>query len=148
MPADRTKLIAIVGLGVLLCILGCTGMITLLNKVEEDSSQSPIRRLRITLDESQRDELFDHLKKFADYHTLKFTLSDYGTGDNFLVEILGDDIKILAVISRPDPEIVSIGFYSRSPESPPPDAEFIDDLLNDLKGFLSEIPNVTISEQK
>ncbi len=132
---------------VTLFILGCKDTRVLLTDTG-DSSQLPVRKLRVTVNKSQREELFNQLRDFANHHDLKFILTDYGTGDNFLVEILGADIKILAVISRPDPEIMSIGFYSKTPEDPPPDEKTVDDLLKDLKRFISEIPNATITEER
>lgn len=149
MLAQRTKLSVVTRLflGVLLCTLGCVGGSALLSKLREGRSQAPVRSLRVTIEESQREELFDQLKKFADKHAFKFIISDYGTGgDLYLIEIRGDNIKILATITRADPKIVSIGFYRSLPENPPPDEKTVDDLLNDLKSFISEIPNVTIHE--
>jgi hypothetical protein len=57
-----------------------------------------------------------------------------------------DDITINASINRHDPNIVSIGFFAKYPGYPV-EEETVDKLLNDLKSFISEIPNVTITEE-
>jgi len=148
MPTQFTKLsmIARLFIGALLLVLVCIGLGVLLTS-SGDGSQLPVRKLRVSVSKSYRNELFNQLQEFSLQHSLSFSLSDYGTGDNFLIEILGDDIQILAVLNRPDPEIVSIGFYARSPGDPPPDEELVNDLINDIKGFLSEIPGVKIIEE-
>ena len=148
MPARRAKLIAIIGLGVLLCILGCTGMITLLNKVEEGSSQSPVRSLTITLNKSQREELFDQLRKFAEKHGFEHQITDFNTnGENFKFWISRNDITTIAANVPPDPALVFIDCDRTYPGNPV-SKETADTLFNDLISFISEIPKVTISEEK
>jgi len=58
-----------------------------------------------------------------------------------------DDIKIIASNIPPDPTRFPVRFYAKYPGSPV-DEETVDDLLIDLKSFISEIPNVTITEEK
>ena len=57
-----------------------------------------------------------------------------------------DDIKIIS--TNPfDPRIFRISFYDKYPGYPV-DEETVDELVNDLKNFINEIPNVTITEKK
>jgi len=146
MSADRVKLI-ITGclyLGAMLGALGCT----LLNKVADGISMEPVRRLRITIDESQREELFEQFQKFAEKHSFEIDITDFNTnGEHFQVWMSGDGIQIVADDDPGNSRSVSIDFYGKYPGSPV-DEETVDELLNELKSFISEIPNVTISEKK
>ena len=129
-----------------LVVTGCVSL-GVFEVSKGDGSQLPVRRLDIKLDKNQRDIFFDRLRAFAEAHAFKFILTDYGSGDDYQAEILGDHIKILAVILRHEPERVFIGFYGRYSEEPPPNEEIIVDLVDDLKSFISEIPNITITEE-
>jgi len=106
-----------------------------------------IRSLKIKIDESQREELFAQFQKFADKHTFEFILSDYGTTDHFLVEIWGESILITASDDPGDLESVTIFFSGKHPRNSV-DEETVDELLDDLKSYINEIPNVTLTEEK
>lgn len=152
MSTNRGKRIVIVFLslylGILLLIWGCVSTINGFNKIEESSSQAPIRTLRITIDKSQREELFDQFRKFSEKNGFEIQINDYGTGgESYLVWMSRDDITINASINRHDPNIVSIGIFAKYPGYPVNEGT-VDDLLNDLKSFIGEIPNVTITEEK
>lgn len=133
-------------------LLGCILNIRQLVEVAGDSrGQLPIRSLRVTIDPSQREELFEQFHKFADKHDFEIVISDYGTGfESYLVEMLRDDIQIIAGHSRPDPELVSVGFYNQKRATPIPEEtiETINELVVDLESFIMEIPNVTITEEQ
>jgi hypothetical protein len=152
MATDRPRRIVIVFLsvclGVSILILGCMGTINMFKKIEGSSSQGSVRSLRITIDKSQRKELFDQFRKFADKNAFEFYMSDYGTGgEDYLIEMSRNDIIINAIIIHHDPKIVSVGYFAKYPGYPV-NEEIIDELLNDLKSFIGEIPNITISEEK
>ena len=150
MPAKSTKLITYLLLGALLgailCILGCIGLVAL-NTIAGDSGQPPIRSLRVTIDESQREEFFDQLRKFADQHGFEISIRDSGLSNElFVVDMRRDDIEIIS--RNPfDPRIFRISFYDKYPGHPV-NEETADELLNDLKSFIGEIPNITITEEK
>ncbi len=146
MVANRTKWIVVVSLGILLCILGCIGLAEVAPKGSE--GQAPIRRLRITIDVSQRDELFAQLRKFAEKHDLEFRLTFYDKDKKiFLVEMLRDDIEIVAVDSPKASTIIRLRLYDKDPTHPTP-KETVDEVFTDLKRFINEIPNVTIIEEE
>lgn len=112
------------------------------------SGQAPIRSLTLTIDKSKREELFDQLRKFSEKHGFEYQLTDFNTkGENFQFWMSREDIFITASNVPPDPTMVFIDFYRKYPGYPV-DEEVVDELLNDLKGFISEIPNVTITEEK
>lgn len=117
-----------------------------LNLISPESSrnfeQAPIRRIWITLDQNQHDQLFDQLRKFADQHAFTIQISQTDpTGENFLVQMWREDIKFIAVDSG-DPRLFKIGFYNASEEHPV-DIEVVDELIIDLKEYIEEIPNST-----
>jgi len=130
----------------LLCIFGCVGIVRVAEKNSE--GQAPILRLRITVDESMRNEFFSQLQQFANQHSFEFKLRPAGpNGEGFFIEMTRDDIYINANITRVDPKTVSLRFFDTDPTHPT-SKETVDDLLIDLKSFLSAIPNVTITEEE
>jgi hypothetical protein len=71
MPVEHTKLIVIVSLFlgipfVLECFINMKRVVEI---ATDNREQLPIRSLKITIDPSQRDELFEQLRKFADKHS-------------------------------------------------------------------------------
>lgn len=147
---NRIKWIAIVFLSLCLggtLILGCVSTINMFRKMSEDSSQAPVRSLRIILHGNQRDELFDQFRIFAEKHNFEYEITDFDRQDeNFQYWMSRDDITIIA--SNPfKPEEFRIRFYRKYPGYPI-DEKTIDDLLNELRSLISEIPNVTIFEDE
>ena len=55
-------------------------------------------------------------------------------------------MSIIANNVPPNPTRVPIRFYAKYPENPV-DEKTVDELFSDLKSFISEIPNVTITEE-
>jgi hypothetical protein len=143
--ADHIKLLIRIGLclSALFAALGCA----LLNSPGGGNSLLPIRSLTLTIDKSQREELFDQLQKFADEHDFRLVLTKYEKTGHFLVELSGDDILITTSDVPPDPALVYISFYGKYPEAQV-DEEVINTLVSDLKDFIYEIPNVTITEEE
>jgi hypothetical protein len=136
-------------LGISLCALACLSTFVLAEKFEESTSQPPIKSLYVTIDASQRQELFEQMRRFADKHAFEYNLTDYGgQGKYFLVEIRGDNIKILANETSRDLTSFEISFFAPSPNDPIPNEKILDELVIDLKSFINEIPNVTISEEE
>jgi|SRR5688500_16904471 len=145
MSANRTKLIAAISLSILLCTFGCIGIAEITQKGSE--GQAPIRSLRLTINRSQREELFDQLREFAEKHGFEYELTDFNTnGENFQFWMSRDDMRIIANNVPPNPTRVPIRFYAKYPGSPV-DEKTVDELFSDLKSFISEIPNVTITEE-
>ena len=107
------------------------------------------KSLRITLDESQREELFAQMRKLADEYSLEFTLSFSTDKSLFHLEIHGDGFHITSdpVVGSPK-EISTVFFidYHKAPTST--SLETVDELSNELKSLLGEIPNVTIAEEQ
>jgi|SRR5688572_19449999 len=149
MSAKNTKLITFLLLGILLgvlvCILACAGAVAA-NSIVGDDEQLPRGSLKVTIDESQREALFDQFQKFSEKHGFEISIRDSGLSDElFQVYMSRYDLKIIG--RNPfDPRIFRIGFYNKYPGLPA-SQDAVDNLVNDLKAFISEIPNVTITEE-
>jgi hypothetical protein len=107
------------------------------------------KSLRIMLDKSQREELFAQMRKLADEHSLEFQLSLSSDKTLFHAEIHGEGFHIASdpVVGSPG-EISTVFFmdYHKAPTAT--SLETVDELFDELKSLLGEIPNVTILEEK
>ncbi len=107
------------------------------------------KSLQITLDESQREELFAQMRKLADEHSLEFQLSLSSDKTLFHAEIYGEGFHITTdpVVGSPR-EISTVFFidYHKAPTST--SLETVDELSNELKSLLGEIPNAMIAEEQ
>lgn len=150
MSANYKKLIVIVSLflGILLCIFGCLNMKPNIEKGLSNPGNPPIRRLRIMIDVHQREELFAQLREFANKHAFEFHLTFYDRDKTiFLVELYREDLQILAADVPEAPKRINLRFLDQNPATPTSE-ETVDELFSDLKSFLDEIPNVTITEEQ
>ncbi|MBC7878245.1 MAG: hypothetical protein H7Y59_13835 [Anaerolineales bacterium] len=113
-----------------------------------------LSRLRISIDENQRQELFTELftqlRDFADQHSLEFTVSSYDSEiRTFLVEMEGDGFKITGDAVRNIPGEINVDFYIHFDNNGSPTSEsqeIVNELFDYLKSYFSEVPNVTITE--
>lgn len=151
MSTKRTKLVLLIGLflGILCCVVGCIGYLNMSNNYNKShpEKKSPIRTLSIKIDEDQREELFAQMRKFSEKHHLEFHLSFYNDKKIFFVEIYGEKLEIVALSKPVNTTELDINFFEKDPTNPP-SKEAVDELFSDLKTFIIEIPNVTISEEK
>jgi hypothetical protein len=131
-------------LGVLLSTLACT----LVNSVGGGNSLAPVRTLTLTVDTSQREEFISQLQIFSEKHGFETEIDYYNIkGEHFQFWMLREDIKITVGSVPPDPMLVYVAFYGNYPGASV-DEDEINELLSDLKNFISEIPNITITEEK
>ena len=132
--------------GILFCILGCVGIKNMTHQ-KQRYPQDAKRIVDITIDTSQREEFFDQLRKFADKHDFTI-LIDVGprSDEDFHIEMTRGDIEIIG--DNPfAPGEYGFGFYHADLLHPAPDSAF-DDLIVDLKSFISEVPGATFSVEK
>ena len=143
------KSLLLVGLAlVILCLFGCFGAKRIIDVTADNQGQLPTRRLRITIEENQREQLFAHFQKFADKHGFEMQTSDYGTDwETYMIWLSRNDIKIIATHNPHDKKIVSVGFYNKNPAQPAAKG-VVDALKAELESFLSDIPNITITEEQ
>ena len=131
-------------LSVLFATLACA----LVNSVGGGNSLAPVRSLTLTVDTSQREEFINQLQIFSEKHGFETEIDYFNIkGEHFQFWMLKEDIKITAGSVPPDPMLVYIAFYGNYP-GVSVDEDEIDELLNDLKSYIAEIPNITITEEK
>ena len=142
---ERTRLLVIgyLYLAALLFTCGCT----LISNVEDSAKLEPIRRLRVKIEEGRREELFDQFKIFAEEHDFKIEITDYGNmGKHFQVWMVRDNIQIVAEDVPGDPSVYDVDFLGFYPGQPV-DRETIAEMVIELMSYISEIPNVSITER-
>jgi len=143
MSAKRTKLILVICLlfSLLLSIFGCLGASS-----EPNPNRLSIKDLVITMDVNHLEEFRTQLQKFADKHTLRFTESFYNKDHTFFsVQMNGDGFHMFIQNDKNSPGEIDTSFFNEVTPSIP--QQTVDELTNDLKGFIMEIPNLTIAER-
>ena len=144
MSSKSTKSILIVCLltTLLLSIFGC-----LTASSEPNPNRLPIKVLEITMDVNHLEKFRAQLRKFADKHSLTFTESFYnGEHTFFSVEMNGDDFHMFLQNGQDSLGEFSFTFFNEA--TPPISQQTVDELTNDLKKFILEIPNVAIAERE
>ncbi|MEO7841779.1 MAG: hypothetical protein ABIU06_20745 [Anaerolineales bacterium] len=149
MSTERIKFIMPICLcvSVLFSTLACA----LVNNVGGGNSLAPVRTLTLTVDTSQREEFISQLQIFSEKHGFETEIDYYNIkGEHFQFWMLREDIKITVGSVPPDPTLVYIAFYAGYPGAPADEdaVDEVDELVTDLISFISEIPNVTITEEK
>ena len=144
MVAKGTKFITLLLLGVLLCIFGYIAVVA----TTHAGAQPPMRTLIITIDVNRREELFTQLREFAEKHGFEILIREVKVHpDGIFIAMYRNNLKILANDVPKSPTKINLGFYDRYPALPASE-EIVDELFRDLKASISEIPNVTITEEK
>jgi hypothetical protein len=131
---------------VVLFIFGCKG----LTQSDQKRSQGnlPIRVLNVKVEVSQRQELSKQLQKFAEKQGFSILIREVRViPDGIFIDMRRGDFEINAVSDAGDPTLLDFGFYEKDPDDPTPQ-DVVDDLFNELKNFLNEIPNITIIEEE
>lgn len=145
MSAHHKRLIVTISLSVLLCIFGCKGLADVAQK--RSQGNLPLRVLRITIDVNRREELFAQLRQFAEKHGFEILIREVQViPEGIFIEMYRNDIKILAGDDASDPTLIELGIYDRDPKHPT-SPETVDELFSDLKSLISEVPNVTVTEE-
>jgi len=147
MSTRRIKVIAAACL--LLGFLAGIGVskITMNEKPKDNPADIPRRAVIITINQSQREELFTQTRKFADkwgYATYIAPIDP--SGSHFYVDLWRSDIKVLGAYLADSGEL-HFGFFYTESTRPVPDSYF-DEEINDLRNFISEIPNTKFSIEK
>ena len=131
--------------GILVCILGCVGVVPSLN-LQSDPNGIPVKSIKITMDLDQRQEFFTQLQNFADKHSLKLDLHfNDGEKKGFFAHLSGDAYEVVSTSRSEFPTEMSISFLNNA--SPPTSQKTFDALVVDLKGFIGKIPTLIIKEK-
>jgi regulator of replication initiation timing len=129
--------------GLLVCGVGCIRLTRSINLQGNPNSLS-VKGLEITMDANQREEYFSQMRKFADKHSLRFELSSYSSDNKrFIIAMYGDGFHITSSNISNSPRI-AIAFFNDA-TTPTPQGT-VDELMDDLKNFINEIPNTMITE--
>jgi hypothetical protein len=137
----------IISVCLLLGVMGCSSTKPIATATENSSGQLPRRKIVITIDTSQRPAVFDQLRKFADKHDFVIMIDTRPPGvEGFYIDMYRRDIEING--TNPfAPEEYKLGIYDADRNRPVSDA-VLDNLVNELKNFINEVPDVTIIEEK
>ncbi len=141
MSPKSTKSLLIVCLlvSLLLSIFGCL-------TASSDPNSVSLKDFEITMDVDRLEEFRAQLRKFADKRSFTFEEAFYNKDHtNFSVFMESDDFRIFVTNNKDSPGEISASFFNES--SPPISQQTVDELFNDFKGFVMEIPNVTIAER-
>ena len=112
-----------------------------------------IKSLIITIDENRDQEVLDQLQKFAEKHSLEFILSFSSDKSLFHLEIYSDGFHVISEnrLQAKGIDGIFMTFYTdinnKTPNPTSIPQETFDELFNDLKNFLEEIPNATVTEE-
>lgn len=107
-------------------------------------TQRAIRVVRITIDPSQREELFAQLRKFSDKWRYAIRIAPLDpSGEHFSIQMWRSDMNLSGLYPN-DPGTLDIGFFYTNPAVPVPERYF-DEEISDLEGLISEIPGATFS---
>jgi len=107
-------------------------------------TQRAIRVIRITIDPSQREELFAQLRKFADRWGYAIRIAPLDpNGENFSIQMWRSDIKLSGLYPN-DPGTLDIGFFYTIPTVPVLERYF-DEEISDLGSLISEIPSAAMT---
>ena len=139
-------MIACLLLGILLFILGCAGS-NMMTPQKQRYPQEAQRSVVIAIDTSQRQEFFDQLQKFADKHDFTIQIDVQPSGaEDFLIFMTREDVEI-AGGNYFAPGEYKIFLYHADLLHPAPKS-VLDDLVSELKSFVSEVPGTTFSVEK
>jgi len=133
-------------LGIFLGFLGGMGFskITIDEKPKVDPGYIPGRAVDITIDQSQQEELFAQLQKFAEKWRYAIRIAPVFEGsDDLHVGLWRTDMKVIGVYLSSSGEL-KLGFSDTESTRPTP-AQYFEEEIQDLKSFMDEIPNSTFT---
>src|SRR5688572_4212883 len=105
------------------------------------------KTLVVTIDLGQREKFFEQLTRFADAHDFKIHIgATTPVGDTFNINMSRKDVMMIANNGF-DTKVFDVHFYDKDPTNPVSE-KIIDNLFDDLKRFINEVPNVIITEKR
>jgi|SRR5688572_29156549 len=124
----RTKMSVLIFLLILLlaiCTLTTSGRVRINSPTPPSNlEKAPVRKVWITLEQNQHDQLFEQLRNFAGKHAFAIRISQTdSSGEDFLIQMWREDIRIIGADSR-DPGLFEIGLYNTYEERPVPTRVF------------------------
>lgn len=148
MPANRTTSVRVgCAVGLLLFL---TGGIILFTRYQNITSchddRLPLISMTVTSDPSQSKQLLEQFRKFAFKNSFRLDIVNPDQeGNDFRIRMMRRDVEIIT--RKPiNPSEFTIEFYNTDCAHPTVAADLAD-LVADLKSFIGETPNVTITEK-
>ena len=137
-------------IGLSLGLFGGIGIGKVTTVIQPDFSSKavyPIRNVYITIDPSQRDELFAQIRKFSYKWKYAILIAPESLNpENFEIQMWRYDMR--AVGDYPiGPGRLAISFHYTNPAVPVPE-KYFDEEIADLEIFISEIPGATFTVEK
>lgn len=127
--------------GLAICLMIVLGLRAIWK--EKAVSHHSRKTLGIVIDLEQREKLFEQLKSFAEAYDFDIHIgSTTPEGDAFNIHMSRRDVFLIAN-NVMDPRGYDFDFYDKYPHNPVSE-EIIDSLMNDLKKYINEVPNVRI----
>ena len=109
-----------------------------------DPAFTPGRVVDITIDQSQQEELFAQLQKFAEKWHYAIRIAPVFEGsDDFHVGLWRTDMKVIGAYLSSSGQL-QLAFTDTESTRPTP-AEYFEKEIQDLKSFIDEIPNATFT---
>ena len=151
MSMERRKLYYAIGCILPVALLCFVGGIRVLKWYQQmtdcHDGNLPLRSFEVTIDISQQPQLIS-LNKFAEENDFRFHIIKYTpNGEDFLLQLTRKDLEVSATNPFALGRFSKVGFYNNDCTHPTVVSD-IDGLVNDLKSYINEIPNVTITEEK
>lgn len=136
--------------GMMMFCLWCLGCIsTNIFSTTNPTEKTPLRTLIIKTDPSQRNDLGEQLSVFEKKYNLENKTAFYTNkkyNGAFFYVVYGENLEIVGYFT-PDSEITVISFFEKN-KGEPPKQEYLNNIFNDLRIFLAQIPSVIIIEAK
>lgn len=104
-----------------------------------------LQGIAVTIDPSQDERFIEQSRNFAFKHAFRFDTGTFGEdGPDWRFRMIRKDVEVIAK-SPINPGGFEIGFYNYDCIHPTA-ASDIDELVNDFKGFMEEVPTGLITE--
>jgi hypothetical protein len=98
----------------------------------------------VTIDPSQAQQFVEQTRQFAFKYNFRFDTDSHEQGGDTHVRMIGKEVEVIAR-SPANPGGYEVEFYNYDCIHPIAAADIVD-LVNDFKSFMSQIPNVIITE--
>lgn len=111
------------------------------------NGNTPLKSFTANIDATQQAQLIEEFRKFGTKNGFKFHIAYYTPNHKqFLIELTRKDIEVIASDPFDSGEFI-VGFYNHDCIHLTAVSE-IGGLVSELKDFISEVPNVMITEEK
>jgi len=134
-------------LGLLICLAGTASISWYKKSTECFKDRPPLQGFVLTINRSQQKLLIQQSQEFANKYGFNLDTAFYTpNGEEFLIDMRRQDVEIIIGNNTFHLDEFDVYFYNYNCIHPTV-ASDIGDLVDDLKNFLREIPDATITEE-